>query len=241
VSKYKITPLTKEQLLALPDDCDSHTIGSLDQALDSMQRARLEQMIEAERIANYVDHSKGIDVSSIKRNTCHDCGASEGEFHKPGCDMERCPFCGHQLISCSCCYELLGIDHSEGSWAYSNGLTVAQQEQWDEMLKKKGLVPYIVYPNTCCRCGELWPDMFMVPSSEWKKYIQKDARKEMLCKKCYGEIKLLIDTYAVDSLFKGHTSTGFPNLDSKLNESGQSPGEVVTFLAPNSKRRNEHI
>ena len=29
---------------------------------------------------------------------CHDCGAKLGEYHHPGCDMERCPKCGKQLI-----------------------------------------------------------------------------------------------------------------------------------------------
>jgi len=33
---------------------------------------------------------------------CHDCAANPGQFHALGCDMERCPICGGQLISCSC-------------------------------------------------------------------------------------------------------------------------------------------
>jgi hypothetical protein len=33
---------------------------------------------------------------------CHDCGAKEGHLHHPGCDMERCPKCGFQAISCDC-------------------------------------------------------------------------------------------------------------------------------------------
>lgn len=33
---------------------------------------------------------------------CHDCAAVEGEFHHPGCDMERCPSCGDQFITCGC-------------------------------------------------------------------------------------------------------------------------------------------
>jgi len=33
---------------------------------------------------------------------CHDCEARRGQFHVPGCDMERCPACRGQLISCRC-------------------------------------------------------------------------------------------------------------------------------------------
>ena len=35
---------------------------------------------------------------------CHDCGIlnRQGNFHHPGCDIERCPICGYQLISCEC-------------------------------------------------------------------------------------------------------------------------------------------
>jgi hypothetical protein len=33
---------------------------------------------------------------------CHDCGAPTGELHHPGCDIERCPLCYGQVISCGC-------------------------------------------------------------------------------------------------------------------------------------------
>jgi Zn finger protein HypA/HybF involved in hydrogenase expression len=31
---------------------------------------------------------------------CHDCGAEPGELHMDGCDVEQCPECGRQLITC---------------------------------------------------------------------------------------------------------------------------------------------
>lgn len=99
---------------------------------------------------------------------CHDCGAKEGEIHRWNCDMEECPKCGGQLISCSC------------------ELTQKQAE-------KIGRVPYIVYPNLCARCGGLWPDMFRVSDAEWKAYVPKSERRKMLCLQCFNEIKHLID------------------------------------------------
>jgi len=36
---------------------------------------------------------------------CHDCAAIKGQFHVPGCDVEECPKCGGQSISCDCCEE----------------------------------------------------------------------------------------------------------------------------------------
>lgn len=33
---------------------------------------------------------------------CHDCGIKHGELHHMGCDVERCPRCEGQLITCYC-------------------------------------------------------------------------------------------------------------------------------------------
>lgn len=35
---------------------------------------------------------------------CHDCRAKPGELHALGCDVEQCPDCGCQTISCRCNY-----------------------------------------------------------------------------------------------------------------------------------------
>ncbi len=38
---------------------------------------------------------------------CGDCGALYGNYHHPRCDIERCPLCGNQLISCDCSIDFL--------------------------------------------------------------------------------------------------------------------------------------
>lgn len=119
-----------------------------------------------------------------ERSTCHDCDVREGEIHEYGCDMERCPFCGGQQISCDCMYNHLGL---------RNDHTVEDEDRWLEKLEEKGRVPFIVYPNMCVRCGELWPKMFKTTDEEWNKYVELRVRGEMICRKCYDWIKLVID------------------------------------------------
>ncbi len=46
---------------------------------------------------------------------CDDCGAHYGKQHLEGCDIERCPVCGLQLLSCG--HEVIDVyeeDESNG-------------------------------------------------------------------------------------------------------------------------------
>ena len=120
---------------------------------------------------------------------CHDCGVAEGQLHQPGCDMERCPFCGGQLLGCRCAYKKLKIDHSKGTWAYKHGLTEDQEARWDAMLEAQDRIPYILNPNLCALCGEQWPECFRVSDKEWEHYVIPSLQNEILCLECYTELK----------------------------------------------------
>jgi hypothetical protein len=66
---------------------------------------------EANTTVEYVDGTslesllyENPEVAATKRKShrCHDCGIALGGKHHPGCDMEECPKCRGQLISCGC-------------------------------------------------------------------------------------------------------------------------------------------
>lgn len=48
--------------------------------------------------------TNGKKFEAIKSNEerCHDCACKKGHYHHIGCDMERCPNCRGQFISCDC-------------------------------------------------------------------------------------------------------------------------------------------
>jgi hypothetical protein len=46
-------------------------------------------------------------MTATLSSTCHDCGVAVGQLHVRGCDVEQCPYCGRQSITCPC--EELGI------------------------------------------------------------------------------------------------------------------------------------
>jgi hypothetical protein len=45
---------------------------------------------------------------------CGDCGVARGAVHHHGCDVERCPRCGGQSISCGCVWA--GEEHLTDEW-----------------------------------------------------------------------------------------------------------------------------
>jgi hypothetical protein len=64
------------------------------------------------------DHVFDIDIAYDMSNSelysweyCDDCGAKNGEYHLFDCDLEICPVCGWQLITCKCDMQYLSTDN----------------------------------------------------------------------------------------------------------------------------------
>lgn len=41
---------------------------------------------------------------------CPDCGVKPGQWHRPGCLWELCPYCGGHVVDCRCCDGLPPLD-----------------------------------------------------------------------------------------------------------------------------------
>ena len=67
---------------------------------------------QAQAVTRFVINSQdydriryGAEEEALKQPKCDDCGAPRGTFHLLGCDIEQCPRCGGQAISCDCFYD----------------------------------------------------------------------------------------------------------------------------------------
>lgn len=69
----------------------------------------------------------------IDADICPACHVVTGELHELGCPVEVCPWCGGQLIGCSCRFDRLGVD-----------ILTAEEEllRFEALLEEQGRVAY---------------------------------------------------------------------------------------------------
>jgi hypothetical protein len=88
---------------------------------------------------------------------CGDCGVQSGGFHHLGCDIERCPRCHRQLISCGCCWV---DEETEGLIAVADG-TVVYPAALRGLRVPKSRFPF---RDLAGRGSEEWPQDDLRPS-----------------------------------------------------------------------------
>lgn len=74
-----------------------------------------------------------------ENTTCGDCGCGLGEQHYRSCDIERCPKCGMQLISCDCHPIFEVTEEQEKDKEYMEKLIRFQQikrNEWEQEFLK---------------------------------------------------------------------------------------------------------
>jgi hypothetical protein len=69
------------------------------------------EIIEAQKITHYtIDGEQfervayGSERPDFKATICHDCSVVDAQLHLVGCDVEVCPKCRDQALSCACMY-----------------------------------------------------------------------------------------------------------------------------------------
>lgn len=91
-----------------------------------------------ENVEDFIRCATAADLASyeplwLDTEICPVCHAVTGENHELGCVVEICPWCGGQLVHCSCRHDQLGVDSIT---------TETQLLQFEVLLEERGRIPY---------------------------------------------------------------------------------------------------
>ena len=65
-----------------------------------------------------------------KPSRCGDCGVARDGWHHPGCDLQECPVCAGQMLSCGCRFDEDAPEDDDDSFP---------DDEWDEPLAPFGV------------------------------------------------------------------------------------------------------
>lgn len=122
---------------------------------------------------------------------CGDCGHGCGEMHDLNCDIQRCPSCGGQMLSCDCgpAYE---IDDNISK----EELDEAKKGQQKEILREQG----IVFFDRASPNGNIYAILGMARTELRKQQRIADyneMRDRVTQSKSYNDALKIIDEYVM--------------------------------------------
>ncbi len=105
--------------------------GYLDRQL--LEYFTLPEAEDYKKLAEDVTNFPLYNPIQVDEDLCPACHAATGEEHELGCPVEICPWCGGQLIHCSCRFDKLGLD------ALDNDEDLAR---FEKILEQQGRIVY---------------------------------------------------------------------------------------------------
>ena len=89
---------------------------------------------------------------------CPDCGVRSGIMHDLFCTKEQCPFCGTQLITCTCISTVLKLSKEEqvvwDEYIDDSAPPLSDiMERWRAALCSKGRIPFEEFGDDPIRCA----------------------------------------------------------------------------------------
>lgn len=93
--KALVERIIKEKTMTICGWCNKHMGGKI---------SSCDENVKVDFGTSVMDPIKYGDETRAKfeNERCHDCKVTKGGIHHPGCDVEECPKCHKQLISCGC-------------------------------------------------------------------------------------------------------------------------------------------